>query len=133
MGDSIVNGINYKVFLLDTNGGNYHLIFNNWNNGLQLPDYDIIADRDYYFTITANGATEDVATVIESIVDAVPTLQMNGKVATYPGTMSVYDLQGRVVASGNDIISLSHLTRGVYILQGRSGKHVTTVKFTINS
>ena len=53
VGDSIVGGFNYKVFLLDTNGGNYHLIFNNWNNGLQLPDYDIVADRDYYFTVTA--------------------------------------------------------------------------------
>ena len=53
VGDSIVSGFNYKVFLLDTNGGNYHLIFNNWNNGLQLPDYDIVADRDYYFTVTA--------------------------------------------------------------------------------
>ena len=39
--------------MLDTNGGNYHLIINNWNNGLQLPDYDIVADRDYYFTVTA--------------------------------------------------------------------------------
>ncbi|MBR5725367.1 MAG: hypothetical protein IKX56_01385 [Muribaculaceae bacterium] len=133
VGDSIVNGINYKVFLLDVNGGNYHLIFNNWNNGLQLPDYDIVADRDYYFTITANGATEDIATVIESVVDAIPTINLNGKVATYPGKMLVYDLQGRVVASGNDIMSLSHLTRGVYILQGRSGKYVTTIKFTIHS
>ena len=55
VGDSIVNGFNYKVFLLDTQGGNYHLIFNNWNNGLQLPDYDIVVDRDYYFTVTAQA------------------------------------------------------------------------------
>ena len=55
VGDSIVNGVEYKVFLLDTQGGNYHLIFNNWNNGLQLPDYDIVADRDYYFTVTAQA------------------------------------------------------------------------------
>ena len=55
VGDSIINGFNYKVFLLDTNGGNYHLIFNNWNNGLQLPDYDIVADRDYYFTVTTQS------------------------------------------------------------------------------
>ena len=55
VGDSIINGFNYKVFLLDTNSGNYHLIFNNWNNGLQLPDYDIVADRDYYFTVTTQS------------------------------------------------------------------------------
>ena len=55
VGDSIVCGFSYKVFLLDTDGGNYHLIFNNWNNGLQLPDYDIVADRDYYFTVTAQS------------------------------------------------------------------------------
>ena len=57
VGDSIVGGVDYKVFLLDTNSGNYHLIFNNWNNGLQMPDYDIVADRDYYFTVTAQAVS----------------------------------------------------------------------------
>lgn len=63
VGDSIVGGVNYKVFMLDTEGGNYHLIFNNWNNGSQLPDYDITANRDFYFRITGTTVTEVVPAV----------------------------------------------------------------------
>ena len=133
VGDSIVNDINYKVFLLDANSGNYHLIFNNWNNGVQLPDYDIVADRDYFFTITAASVTEDQATVIESVMDNAPKIQVQGNVAHYPGVISVYNLQGQLIAAGKDAIGLQHLSRGIYILQGRSGSHVETIKITIGS
>jgi len=133
VGDSIVDGTNYKVFLLDTNSGNYHLIFNNWNNGLQLPDYDIVADRDYYFTITDSEVTESQATVIENIVDAAPMIQVRGKVATYPGTIIVYNINGQEVANGKEAVGLQHLSRGIYILQGRSGSHVNTIKVAIDS
>ena len=134
VGDAMINGINYKVFLLDTEGGNYHLIFNNWNNGLQLPDYDIVADRDYYFTITADGVKEDdVASVIESIVDEAPVITINGKQVTYPGAITVYNINGQAIATGKDCVGLSHLSRGIYIVQGRSGSHVDTIKLTIGS
>ena len=132
VGDSIVNGINYKVFLLDTEGGNYHLIFNNWNNGLQLPDYDIIADRDYFFTITANGATEDNATVIENVAENVDKMRFSDNVVTHPGTITVYNLNGQIVATGKDSISLSHLTRGIYIVQGVGNHNTQTIKVIIN-
>ena len=133
VGDSIVGDTSYKVFLLDANSGNYHLIFNNWNNGLQLPDYDIVADRDYFFTITADGVTEHQATVVENIIDVEPALMMRGKTATYPGTITVYHINGQVVAKGKDAIGLHHLSRGIYIVQGRNGSHVSTIKVTINS
>lgn len=133
VGDSIVNGTNYKVFLLDTNGGSYHLIFNNWNNGLQLPDYDIVADRDYYFTIAADGVVEDQATVVESFADAEPMIQLQGAVAAYPGALTVYNINGQEVANGKNTVSLSHLSRGIYILQGRNGSHVSTIKVAIGS
>ena len=133
VGDSIVNNTNYKVFLLDANSGNYHLIFNNWNNGVQLPDYDIVADRDYFFTITADGVTEDQATVIESVMDNAPKIQVQGNVALYPGVISVYNLQGQLIAAGKDAIGLQHLSRGIYILQGHSGSHVETIKVAIGS
>ena len=133
VGDSIVNDINYKVFLLDANSGNYHLIFNNWNNGVQLPDYDIVADRDYFFTITAAGVTEDQATVIESVMDNAPKIQVQGNVAHYPGVISVYNLQGQLIAAGKDVIGLQHLSRGIYILQGCNGSHVETIKVAIGS
>ena len=133
VGDSIVNGVNYKVFLLDANSGNYHLIFNNWNNGLQLPDYDIIANRDYFFTITASSVSEHNATVVENIIDAAPRMITRGNVAIYPGAITVYNINGQVVANGKDTISLQHLSRGIYIIQGRSGSNVDTIKVTINS
>lgn len=133
VGDSIVNGIMYKVFLLDTNGGNYHLIFNNWNNGLQLPDYDIVADRDYYFRITANEVVETQATVIEAIGDNAPTMQVSGNTVIYSGTITVYNLHGQVVATGKDAVGLQHLSRGIYVVQGRGGSHVETIKVAIGS
>ena len=133
VGDSIVDGTNYKVFLLDTNSGNYHLIFNNWNNGLQLPDYDIIANRDYYFTITSTGVIEDQATYIEYTIDPAPSIQVNGNEATYPGFITVYNMNGQAIASGNGTVGLHQLGRGIYILQGRSIGHVTTIKIAIGS
>ena len=135
VGDSIVNGVNYKVFLLDTSSGFYHLIFNNWNNGLQLPDYDIIADRDYYFTITSSEVTEveQQQTVVENLVEAVPMIQVHGKVALYPGAITVYNVNGQTVAGGKDAVSLQHLSRGIYIIQGRSGRNVQTIKVAIGS
>ena len=131
VGDSVVNGINYKVFLLDANSGNYHLIFNNWNNGLQLPDYDIVANRDYYFVITSSEVNEFQATVIENVVDNEPQMQLSGKMVTYPGAITVYNLQGQVVATGKGNVGLSHLSRGIYIVHGRDGSHVSTIKVTI--
>ena len=133
VGDSIVNGVNYKVFLLDANSGNYHLIFNNWNNGLQLPDYDIVANRDYFFTITASDVTEHNATVVENIIDVAPRIITRGNVAIYPGAITVYNINGQAVANGKDTVPLQHLSRGIYIIQGRSGSNVDTIKVTINS
>ena len=133
VGDSIVNGKTYKVFLLDANSGNYHLIFNNWNNGVQLPDYDIVADRDYYFTITADGVTEEHATTIEHIIDDAMAIHVNGKVATYPGVITVYNVNGQAISTGKGAVDLHPLSRGIYILQGRSGSHVDTIKVAINS
>lgn len=53
-----IGGDTYKVFLLDTESGNYNLIFNNWNQGSQLADFAIVADRDYYFRLTPSGVQE---------------------------------------------------------------------------
>jgi hypothetical protein len=131
VGDSIVNGTNYKVFLLDANSGNFHLIFNNWNNGQQLPDYDIVADRDYYFTITATEVTETQATVLENIVDKTSAFQVRSNVATYPGTIIVYNTSGQTIATANDSFDLQQLNRGIYILQGRNGSHVETIKVAV--
>jgi len=133
VGDSIIGGVNYKVFLLDTNGGNYHLIFNNWNNGLQLPDYDIVADRDYYFSITSSEAVEvSPSTIIEKVLDNAPVLQVRGREVTYSGAITVYNLNGQTVARGKGNVSLNHLSSGIYVIQGRNGSSLDTVKVAIN-
>ncbi|MBQ6079987.1 MAG: hypothetical protein IJK93_06895 [Muribaculaceae bacterium] len=131
VGDSIVGDVNYKVFLLDATSGNYHLIFNNWNNGLQLPDYDIVADRDYYFTITDTDVTEDQTTVVENFDDNAPAIVINGKEVIFPGSITVYNLHGQVVATGKQVVGLSHLSRGIYIVQGMGAGAVKTAKVSI--
>ena len=55
-----LNGTRWKYF--DTGAANEglteHLIFNNNNGGVQLNDFDVVLDRDYYVRITADGCEE---------------------------------------------------------------------------
>ena len=119
----------YKVFLLDTEGGNYHLIFNNWNNGKQLPDYDIVADKDYYFRIDESGVTLlDVVSVVENVVDGKNAITVSGNVASFPGMIEVYNINGQRVAVGSNTLSLGSLAKGIYILRATDGKQVTSLK-----
>ena len=128
VGDSIVDGTTYKVFLLDTEGGNYHLIFNNWNNGQQLPDYDITANRDYYFTITGSTVTEIEPTGVENIESERVAIVMNGNVATFPGVINVYNINGQQVTTGYNTVSLNRLGKGIYILRAGNGSTLKVVK-----
>lgn len=54
-----VNGKEYKVFEIPANGfgTTCNLIFNNNGGGTQLADYNVVADRDLYLTVTAEGVT----------------------------------------------------------------------------
>ena len=94
----------YKVFLLDTEGGSYNLIFNNWNNGLQLPDYAITADRDYYLRVTASGVTElssdptDINTIHNS-----PLIKHNA-VYNMAGQRVSSNYKGIVIQNGKKIV-----------------------------
>ena len=56
-GQETVNGVNYDVFTFEGNGMIENLIFNN-NDGSQTPDFGVTLNRDYYLTITADGAQE---------------------------------------------------------------------------
>lgn len=55
-----INGVMYQYFDTgaDNEGLNLNLIFNNNNNGSQLPDVNVDLNRDYYFELTAEGAVE---------------------------------------------------------------------------
>ncbi len=126
---SLNKATTYKVFLLDTEGGNYHLIFNNWNNGKQLPDYDITADRDYYFQIDENGVREvEVSTIIENVIDSKTAITVSGNIAYFPGMIEAYNINGQKMAQGNNTLSLGNLTKGIYILRATDGKQTTTLK-----
>ena len=126
---SLDRATTYKVFLLDTEGGNYNLIFNNWNNGKQLPDYNIDANRDYYFRIDENGVTEvEVSTIIENVVDEKASIKINGNVASFPGMIEVYNINGQRMAHGVNSLNLDQLNRGIYVVRGSNGKQVSTLK-----
>ena len=59
-GTQVVNGIGYIYFDFgEANTGlNENLIFNNNDNGVQLPDFNFTIDRNLYVEITASGVTE---------------------------------------------------------------------------
>ena len=95
----------YKVFLLDAESGSYNLIFNNWNNGLQLPDFNITANRDYYLRVTATEVTEIGGS--DGIIET--KSQQSAIVSPF-----VYDLQGRKVGTTD-----SSLPKGLYIVNGK--------------
>ncbi len=119
----------YKVFMLDTEGGNYNLIFNNWNNGKQLPDYNINADRDYYFAIDENSITEiSISTGVENVVESKSLINVSGGTITFPGMIEVYSINGQKVAQGANCVSIDSLAKGVYILRANDGRQVSTLK-----
>ena len=60
-------------------------------------------------------------------------MSINGKMVTYPGAITVYNLNGQVVAIGKDNVGLTHLSRGIYIVQGRNASNATTLKVAIGS
>jgi len=93
----------YKVFLLDAESGSYNLIFNNWNNGLQAPDFNITANRDYYLRVTATAVTE--------VADATNIQPLRAASMANP---YVYDLQGRKIGNVGD-----SLPKGLYVVNGK--------------
>ena len=95
----------YKVFLLDAESGSYNLIFNNWNNGLQAPDFNITANRDYYLRVTATEVTEIGGS--DGIIET--KSQRSALVSPF-----VYDLLGRKVGTTD-----SSLPKGLYIVNGK--------------
>ena len=56
-GNKTVDGVDYLYWEFTSAGETEHLIFNNNGGGSQTPDYDVVLDRDYYLTVTADGVT----------------------------------------------------------------------------
>lgn len=118
----VIDGEMYKKFLLDAETGNYYLIFNNWNNGKQLPDYSIVANRDYYFIVDDTQVVE-----VEPIVDGVATVQatkrpiLQGGVVVADGLIRVFDVMGRQVAEGAETLGIDQLPHGIYLIHTDKG------------
>ena len=104
--EKVIDGNTYKVFLLDAESGSYNLIFNNWNNGSQLDDYNITADRDYYFRLTSSGVEQVTVTGIT------PLTAYGLQLAD-----AIYTLDGRKIVNGN--LSNCKLPKGIYIVNGK--------------
>lgn len=56
-GNKTVDGVDYLYWEFTSAGEAEHLIFNNSGAGVQAPDFDVVLDRDYYLTVTADGVT----------------------------------------------------------------------------
>ncbi|MBR1476107.1 MAG: hypothetical protein IJ613_11115 [Muribaculaceae bacterium] len=116
-----IAGVSYKKFLLDTDSGNYHLIFNNWNNGQQTPDYDIVADRDHYFDVYADHVVEVSPQVGVSDISHSQPIDVRGGVVVAKGIIRVYDLMGCRVAMGTDCLNIADLPHGIYLIHTDAG------------
>lgn len=59
-GKVTIDGVEYKYFDTGVNneGLNENLIFNNNGNGVQLADYNVTLNQDYYLEITTEGVNE---------------------------------------------------------------------------
>ena len=104
--EKVMDDDTYKVFLLDADSGSYNLIFNNWNNGSQLPDYNITANRDYYFRITSSAVEELTLTGISEITTH-----------NTHNNNNIYSMSGQLIA--NAAQSATTLPKGIYIREGR--------------
>lgn len=119
-----IDGVTYKVFGLDVDHGSYNLIFNNWNKGLQLSDYPITADRDYWFQIDDNKVTELHSTGISSTFITSSDLKYDGKsiITNENSEIKLYNTNGVLIATGNGpIMSLDSISEGLYIVVCQQG------------
>ncbi|HJE38934.1 MAG TPA: hypothetical protein K8V47_04145 [Candidatus Amulumruptor caecigallinarius] len=127
-----INGTIYKVFGLDTETGSYNLIFNNWNNGLQLPDYPIVADRDYYFRIDDQKAVEiDPDSGIADLAADNGFVTMSGNIihAATTTQFTVWNSCGVRVASAQGLeFDMNTLPQGIYVIKCTAPSESATLK-----
>lgn len=122
-----IDGTTYQIFGLDAAGGNYHLIFNNWNNNKQLADYDIVADRDYWFRIDDEKVVEIPAAGIGEVIRQAGVLTFDGTTVYAPAdsTIEILNMQGmRVLAAQGDSLSVAHLAKGCYIVSANGSQAI---------
>lgn len=117
--ESVIDGVTYQIFGIDAESGSYHLIFNNWNNNKQLPDYDITAGRDFWFRIDDEKVVEIDPAGIHGVTVTSDALTFDGTTVYAPAdsAIEVLNMQGmRVLGAHGDSLSLEGLAAGMYIV-----------------
>lgn len=123
----------FKVFGHDADSGSYSLIFNNWNQGKQLNDYNVTGGKDYYLQITDSSIKEldpDKLSV-QGIENANFNITFDGENITVPveSEIEVYTFDGvKILSAIGERASLSGLNSGVYIVKANSNNITKSLK-----
>ncbi|MCH5227045.1 MAG: T9SS type A sorting domain-containing protein [Muribaculaceae bacterium] len=125
----------FQVFGHNAGSGNYHLIFNNGNNGKQFADYDITGGQDYYLTTnqSANKLEKVIITKVESIIDSEESsiiVKGDTIICEDAGELTVYNLGGAMIArSYGNTLSISPLMPGIYVVKAKKESNIESKKF----
>lgn len=91
---TLINGVGFKTFTFTAAPSaalNYHLIANNnGDSNTQLPDFDVVAARDYYFRATTSGMEEIEAP--SSSASATGTLAVDNTTSISSANRVIYEL-----------------------------------------
>lgn len=123
-----IDGYTFQVFGLDTDSGNYNLIFNNWNNNKQLPDYPITGDRDHYLLIDDDSVRPIDMSAVDNITVSDSELLFTGSTIRHNGqsVVRIYNISGHLLKSdANAEIPVDSLPAGLYI----ATDSISTIKF----
>ncbi|MDE6283291.1 MAG: DUF4886 domain-containing protein [Muribaculaceae bacterium] len=128
-----INGVTYKVFGHNEATGKYNIILNNWNRGLQLPDYPIQGGEDYYLRATSTGLSPINSGIEEVAVDMTDdTISYNGTTieCAAADTISIYTLTGMLIRQSNTpAVSVDTLPDGIYVAVASSPRLTATTPF----
>ena len=128
--EQTIDGIEYKVFGHDADSGSFSFIFNNWNQGKQLPDVKVEGGKDYFFQITDAGAS--ISANVHNTVGIVGfniTVEAQTIHLPTPAQLNVYALDGtRVLTSYGTSASLQALQSGIYVVVAETSEEKATLK-----
>lgn len=133
-----VDGVTYEVFGHNQATGNYHIIYNNNNNGAQYNDFDIEAGQDYYLRALPDGKTMELQT---SSIDAINDLGSDKNLIFSSGVvycdgafgLALYNLRGTLMMkSDNSMMDLTPLPAGIYVATATTSDGVLTKKIMKN-
>ena len=116
--EQVINGTVWKVFGHNEDSGTYSLIFNNWNQGSQLPDVAVKGGQDYWFVITPTGAQTVTSVKADATVNGGLRYDGHKVYAGQDAVFTVFCINGQTVGkTRGTAIDLSSLKNGVYVVR----------------